>query len=112
MSIYKSINRNINSAKTFMGDLIFRWNVKLSKHTLCVTPNQIILTPLQFMKRLLTVLTLGVSALASCGPTNPGMVPAVLVIPMRTPANLGAMSMWLTQYPDNENPVAPKAIVR
>ena len=40
-------------------------------------------------------LTFGVRALASWGPANPGMVPTVFVIPMRMPANLGAMSMWL-----------------
>ena len=37
--------------------------------------------------------------LAMVGAIIPGMFPAVFVIPMSKPANLGAISMWLTICP-------------
>ncbi len=37
----------------------------------------------------------------------PATVPAVLEIPMTTPACLGAMSMWLTENPPRANPASP-----
>jgi len=37
--------------------------------------------------------------LATCGPMKPGNVFAIFVIPMSTPANLGAMSSWLVLAP-------------
>ncbi len=47
--------------------------------------------------------------LATTGPTKPGMVPAELVIPIKTPAKRGAMSKWLMLKPASENPVEPTA---
>ena len=44
---------------------------------------------------------------AITGPIIPGRVPALLVIPIKTPENLGAMSMWLTQCPAREKPPRP-----
>ena len=49
---------------------------------------------------------------AICGPSIPGSVPAVFVIPINTPANLGAMSMWLMENPAREIPPNPTPMVR
>ena len=38
----------------------------------------------------------------------PATVPAVLEIPMTTPACRGAMSMWLTENPPRANPASPR----
>ena len=43
------------------------------------------------------------------GPTIPGIVATVLVIPIRTPAYLGAISKWLTIYEDLLRAVMPRA---
>lgn len=51
-------------------------------------------------------------ALASCGPTIPGMVPIQLVIPMITPAYFGAMSRGLMTTPATLIPDDPTANVR
>ena len=37
--------------------------------------------------------------LATCGPKKPGNVFAIFVIPISTPANLGARSSWLVLAP-------------
>lgn len=39
---------------------------------------------------------LSVKSPTTYGPIIPGIVPAALVIPISTPANLGAISKWLT----------------
>ena len=56
-------------------------------------------------------LTLTAMALATWGPTIPGMVPARLMIPMRAPASRGAMSSTFTVYPAEVKPVNPTAKV-
>ena len=43
---------------------------------------------------------------------NPEKLAIVFVIPMRTPENLGAMSMWLMRTPDKANPEKPTVRVR
>ena len=50
-------------------------------------------------------------ALAICGPAIPGMAPAMLVIPMSIPANLGAMSRWLMMNPACTSAFNPTASV-
>lgn len=42
----------------------------------------------------------------------PGMVAAQLVIPIKTPANLGAMSIWLILNPAFARPTPPTDMVR
>ena len=57
------------------------------------------------------LLTVTAMALAICGPTIPGMVAAVLVIPMSIPAYLGAISRWLMLYPAMTSALNPTASV-
>ena len=38
------------------------------------------------------------------GPIIPDSIPAVFVIPISTPANLGAISRWLIKYPPIATP--------
>ena len=47
---------------------------------------------------------------AMIGPIIPGIVPAVFVIPISTPANLGAISMWLIKLPAKALPPSPVPI--
>ena len=51
-------------------------------------------------------------ALATCGPKKPGTVFAIFVIPMSTPANLGARSSWLVLAPTIINDANITARVR
>ena len=57
------------------------------------------------------LLTVTAISLAICGPTIPGMVPAVLVIPMSIPAYLGAISSWLMLYPPMPSALNPSPSV-
>ena len=57
------------------------------------------------------LLTVTAISLAICGAAIPGMVPAVLVIPMSIPAYLGAMSSWLMMYPPMPSALNPTASV-
>ena len=51
-------------------------------------------------------------ALATYGPTMPGIVATVFERPMRTPPKRGAMSRWLTAKPEKLRPREPTAMVR
>ena len=48
-----------------------------------------------------------VSTAARYGATNPELAPMQLVSPNREPANMGAMSMWLTRKPEYALPMIP-----
>ena len=49
---------------------------------------------------------------ATNGATIPGIVPAVLVIPINIPAYCGAISIWLILNPACANPLKPTEMVR
>ena len=57
-------------------------------------------------------LTMTAMALANWGPTMPGRVAAEFVIPISTPAYLGAMSRWFMAKAASPKPPIPTPRVR
>ena len=81
-------------------------NFQNSKQTSCLVKQQ--------LERVISWLQTVFSVInpTAIGANIPAIVPPVLVIPLRRPANFGAMSMSLMQGPELHEPSRPLAIAK
>lgn len=77
-----------------------------------MAPNTLIAAAMQKTVCHSLIVFSGVRLLAMMGPTIPGTVANVFVMPRRTPAYEGAMSRWLMLNPEEQKPPRVVDMVR